>query len=428
MNNEILVVVFTALFLYWLYKCCAVVREGWYENVKTFGGGYVRTLSAVRGIKVDNTGKKIKSNESDMINIIIFGKKIRGFFWIWYGLEFIDSYWFSWAQAMNTIRVPKDEAENVIWGKMDKDAEVTYQRYEKTRGHKDQDDYHFRVNNVETGEKNEKKPDEDSAENVKLNFLLNATVVMENLYDVQYRDGGKVGWYSSLEATIEGTLGEIVRATTYSDIKDIMGDKIPNVEVSNVEPTEERGATGDDPGYKFMFKDEQGKRKDKITFLERINYEMLYKKRLGVKVINITLMDVAVSDDSKKYVDALEKKAISIVNLATADNDANAENKFFQKRKKVVVDILTANKNAVIDMKKVPDQTIVQKAEHQAGVRVLMETQSEGANKGGVDMTRIIENLLSFDLHKEITDTVKDDSTKPDRDKNRPQNKKGGKH
>lgn len=421
--------IYVGLFILWLYNSCVIVDEGWYKNIKYIWGRHSRTFSSVKGKTLDRNHYVITGNSRKPYKFNLFGFKVE-FYWIFWGIEFVDGYWFSWTQGMSTERVLKmlgklgRDAKSVIWGDLQSDTEVAMQRYEWTSGHKDQDRYLFRLNKIETGEEPHKPAKHDSAEDVKLDILVGATVNMYNLYDVQYTDGGKVGWYGNLETTLEAKVGLVIRNMTYPNIKNIMGETIEKILVDNPEPTEERPATSTDPGYKFIFVNSNGKRKRKITFLESINYIMMYRDRTGVRVSRITIRAVEVSEESKAYVASLQEKAISIQNLATATNNANALGKFLDKKTQYGIKLIDADANARIRVKKEEDVTATAVAKAQPGLRVLVKNETDGV-RSGFDVTKVIETMLAFDINKEANapDKAKPD---PDPDNQKKQNQKKG--
>lgn len=424
--------------LYYFYRCIVVVKENQYKNINRFGR-YHRTISGSRERVALQNGQLVLV-EPDQTN----DKK---FVWIWWLVDSVAWYLFTWVEAMSSSKA-KTKKGKVLWGDVEKDAEVSFERSEWTNHHKDQHDYRFRVNNLETGKNikkdtvTEEKKNKKETENVKVDFSLNGTVKMMNVYDAQYRTGGEGDWYGSLAATLTGVLGEVVGNKIYSDLHELRGDKIESIEVRNTEP--EKGELVNDPSgarnqngtpklvaHTPLFADRHGNRLDTIRFIDRINYEMLFVKRLGVMLINITIMDYEVSEESQQYVKALQENAISVINLETSKNKAFALRSILEPKKKFVLDIVQKAKDAQILIKKAEDVTITKKAQAQPNLRV--EVASGQSDRSFMPNVNELVNLaLGMDIAKEI-DVSGDETKSPPADqkkitvqKKHHSNQKGG--
>lgn len=405
-----LVSLISLLILWYISNCFNTVREGWHYNIVLFGR-WSRTISGVRD--------RIPDKEGNLI--VCDGCNTATWFFIFYGVERIASYRFHWVEGMETTKIdPNGNPENIIWGKTKDDALVTVQRDEMTTHHKDRHDYRFRLNGLETGKKENEPVDTDVVENVKINTLLNSTIRMMNPFKAQFRSGGDADWYNSLYATITGTMGEVLADTIYADLGDLRGEKLQNVLVKNTEPQEIAATDANTQSHEILFKDNNGKRSEKITFIQRINYEMMIVKDLGIELVNITMMDFEPDDAYKGFVEAMQRQAISSVNVKTAENDAQARKKKLDVEKNYAIDILTASKNAKIELKKTEDVTVTKKAQHLANLRVLVESQSGISNDiGTVDVNKLINNTVSLDVAEEIR-SESDDQASPPQNSNRP--------
>jgi len=382
------VIIFTAIIL-WVYKCIVVREEGKHKNVMTLGR-FSRTISGTADRVYDKATKRLIPAQTP--NHQTLG-------WIWFGIQWVSSYRLPWKEPKKSSDVTPGD-KHIISGNPEKDVEVSYYRYEKTNHHRDQHDYRFDVFSMETGEKKKKGIKDKNPENVTVDLFLQGTVKMDSPYAAEFRNSAY--WHPSVEATIKSALSEIVSTLTYVDLPKIRGEKLETYLVKNTEPeTPSRLATQNSP-LQFFFSDSTGKRKKKITFLERINYEILIVKQLGVFLINIPLLDYEISEESIEYIKALEEKAVSEVRLETSQNKGNALRAEMQPRIDGAVSLINADRDATIAKKKEPDVTIIQRAQHMQNLRVLVESNSGQNMPSSIDIANLVNTAVGLDLAHEI--------------------------
>jgi len=388
-----IVVLIFLLIAFYFYQCINSIVEGWHYDIKRFGR-WNRSISGARERVIDDYGNLVPQANT------------QTFFWMWWGVEKIDDYQFHFVEGRESTKIDINaDKQNILWGATKDDALITYERDVWTTHHKDQHDYRFSLKGLETGKKADpgKKQDTDVVENIKVNTLLNSTVRMMNPYKAHYRAGGDADWYNSLYATVEGALGEVLSGTIYADLGELRGERLQNVQVRNTEPQ----AIVPNADTKPYFVDAQEKRLETITFLQRINYEMMIVKDLGVELINITMMDFEPDEAYKGFVKAMQDQAISDVKVRTAENEATALNKVLNVKKGFIMGILKAKKNAEIALKGKEDATTVSKFKSLANsnIRVFVDSQSGGSTaNNNLDVNKLIETAIGLDVVKEIND------------------------
>ena len=386
---DYLMIIPISLLLFWFYKCIGVVDEGWHKNIVRLNR-YHRTISGSSNRKADKNGKlsTLPNNAKNKAKL----------FWIWYGIDKVKYRQFQWAEPRSADSI--SDSENIIWG--EDDAIVSYYRNERTNRHKDQHDYRFVIKNLETGEKKDADPDKDAPENIKINSLINAVVRMENLYDAEFRDGGDGGWWNSMLATLTGTLGEVISSTTYADLPKARGENIRNILVKNVEPEILPIPKPGEQVPTFYFKDAQGNRRSEITFIERVNYEMLEMKKYGVSLVNISLLDYETTDNSKEYQNALQELAVAKVRNLAADETSSALRKELEPKKEFLKEVLKNKADQEIRVKGTEDVTAVKKAQAQPQLRVIVE--GSNSQSSSLDVNKLIDTTIGLELAQEIRD------------------------
>lgn len=336
--------------------------------------------------------------------------------------EYVPRYKFRWGEAKPLSEIPQDKQGFIMRiGSVINNTIVSFLRIELTNKHKHQHSYRFVFRSLETGEKRGAAKNADTVQNVKLDIETSTLVIMQNPAKAQFTDGGDAEWYNELEASFQGVFTEIMRNTVFADLKEICGTSIGNKLVSNVEPLARAPKTNNqkDPGYNPIFLDGNSKRKDFITVIERINYEMLIAKNLGVRIEAPSILNFDVAEESKEFVTAVEKQAISEVNLRTAKNNAGALNETLQVKKNFIVSVAAANVKATRAIKLTPDATVIGKAAEMRqapNLRVYVEggTTPQAAT-GSIDVNKLIETTLGLDIAQEIND---ESSKKPKGGKN----------
>ncbi len=382
-------VIFAVLFFFWIYKCIVVREEGKHKNVITLGR-FSRTISGTADRIYDKTTKRlIPATEP---NHATLG-------WIWFGFQWISYYRFPWKEPKKSSDVTAGD-KNIISGDPEKDVEVSYYRYEKTNHHRDQHDYRFDVFSIETGEKKKKKTEEKNPENVTVDLFLQGTVKMDSPYEAEFRNSAY--WHPSVEATIKSAVSEIVSTLTYADLPKIRGEKLETYLVKNTEPQNPTRIVGQNQQPEFFFKDSNSRRKAKVTFLERINYEILIVKRLGVFLINIPLLDYQISEESIEYVKALTERAVSEVRLETSQNKGTALKAEMRPRIEGAIELINADRDATIAKKKVRDVTIIERSKNMQNLRVLVESNSGQNMSPSIDVANLVQTAVGLDLAHEI--------------------------
>ncbi len=389
------------LFILWIWMCLVLNEEGRHKNITMFGR-FLRTISGVADRIYDKKTKRL-----------INGINKNLFTWIWWPFQKVDIYEFEWVEPRKSSEVTEGD-KHIVGGNPKKDTEISFHRKEITNHHRDEYNYRFEVKRLETGETEQAMLEKKNLkagvnpENIKIDASIQATVKMDSPFEARYRNSGK--WHSSLQAAIFGTLGEVISKMIYADLANIRGEKLSNYPVVNTEPFEQ---TLIKDGTKvFYYADSSGKRKETITFLDRINYEILFVQRLGVYLINITLIDYDINEESRGFVDALQLNATSKINLNTADNNAQALDKQLQVKKGVAIDIINANKEAQKDLMQTENLTVVKKAAAQPNLRVLIEGQQGPGAVQPVNVNDIINTTLALDAADEIRDATKDEGEK----------------
>ncbi len=365
------------LLLFYIYKCVIKKEEGRHKNVMSFGR-FSRTVSGVRDRVYDP--KTVK---------LVDGENTGKFGWMWWLFESIPSYLFDWKEPGE-----KDKTGSV------KQINQTRYRSELTNHHRNQEDYDFEPQDVETGEKNGQQKDDDNPQNVKINATIRGSIIMESPFDAQFRNSGK--WHESVEATISGLFGWVVSRMVYAQLPDIRGEKLASTLVDNTEPDKptkvKPGDEGkENPEFVFYFADENEKRRDQIKFIDCINYEILEVKRLGVKLINLTLLDYEATAESKGYIDALQKNAISEVNLQTSTNNAKALDAVLEVKKAKAVELINTAKQAKIDVMKTEDATAIKVAEHLKNVKVWSAASGTDSDFD-INVNEIVHTALNIDM------------------------------
>lgn len=394
MQGTIICGICIGLFLYWLYRCIVIKEEGRHKNVKTFGR-FSYTISGAQDKVYDPKTRRL-----------IPGINAGNFAWIWFGFQWISVYKFPWKEPKRSSDVEPGD-KNIMSGDPTEDTDVSYYRNEWTDHHRDQHDYRFDIYGVETGEKKGQvaKPG-DSPENVKINLFLQGTAVMECPFEAEFRNSAQ--WHSSLEATLFGTVGEIVSTMVYAELPNIRGEKLEKYSVQNTEPEVLPEAEQGKPTPEFFYKNTDGSRKKDITFLERINYEILVVKRLGVKLINIPLLDYEAHKDSAEYIKSLQTNAISEVNLKTSDNNGKALKNEMQPRIDGAIAIINAEKEAEIAKMKTENVTTTKKFEKLSNLRVFVEGSSGQNMPSKVDVSGLVNTAVGLDLAHEINQAGND--------------------
>lgn len=390
-----IVVLILSFIAYYICMCVNTIVEGWHYNIKRFNR-WNRSISGARDRVFDNDGN------------LIPGVNTQTFFWLWWGFEKKDGYQFHFVEGRDSTKVNLEtDKQSILWNPTMGDALITYERDVWTTHHKDQHDYRFGLNGLETGKKigAAKKTEPDIVENVKINTLLNSTVRMMNIYKAQYRAGGDADWYNSLYATIEGALGEVLGQTVYADLGLLRGERLQNILVKNTEPQSIGPALVTTP----YFADAKGKRLKKITFLQRINYEMMIVKDLGMELINITMMGFEPDDESKDFVRAMQKQAISEVNVKTAQNEGIALGEILNVKETFIKNLITAEQAARIAIKNTKDATTEVKftklAESKITVYVDGQSGGSASDNNNLDVNKMIETAIGVDMSKKIDDT-----------------------
>ncbi len=445
----------------WLWKCIVKKPEGKYKIVRTLGGRRVRGISGVTGKVVNDKGE------------IVAGSSEGSYEFIPWPFSLIDTYLFNWAEYRSSKEVTLVKDSDIVAGDREKDAEIMLQRSEYTNVLLSQHDYAFSIKNLETGERKkeekkkeegkkekpepptppnpepqspqaekdkvedkkveeEKKKAEDPAsphhqpQNVKVTCNVNSTIVMKNIFQARYQAGGKADWYRSVVATITGTLGEVVSDRTFGELSEIKGEKLQDVHVKNTEPKhgsivrDELGKpvveNGQQKRYQSFFLDENGNQLERITFIQRINYEVLVVKKLGVELTNITLVDYEMDTVSKKYADALADNAIAGVQQDTAVKKAEAITSLLRPRIRAAQTLIRESADQINRIKSQEDVTKVREAEHQTQMRmkVLGGTGNEYENMMP-SIDKLINTVLGLEVSKDLNQDTSEENSKNDK-------------
>lgn len=369
----------------YLYWCALTPKEGRYYNVVTFNR-FSRTISGVRDRVYNPVTRRLEN-----------GTNTRKLEFIFKPFQRVDEYMLEWDDPRESPDTPA-VGKNNIGNKDHENAVLSFHRIESTDHHRDEHNYHYVIKSIETGEP-EGKPRTagTNPENVKIDSLIQATVKMESPFEAQYRNEAK--WPAAVQAAIGGTLGEVISEMVYGELRTIRGEKLATHPVKNTDPSIPKPKPGDP--------------EQTVNFLDRINYEIQVVQRLGVRLINLVLVDYDVNVQSIPFLDALQRNAISKINLETAENDANALKKKLTVKEDFIKNVLTANKQAIIDIKKVEDVTVVRKAQAQQSIRTLVEGQNGATVAHPINVQELVQTTLGLEMAGEIRKDA-DESKAPD--------------
>lgn len=131
-----------------------------------------------------------------------------------------------------------------------------------------------------------------------------------NAGKAQYKEGGDADWYGELRAIIQGVLGDVYCEMVYADLGSVRGEKMAKHPVKDIRPEAAEYA--------------------KMSVLDRINYELTMRD-IGIRIGTFSLLDYELNDQFKPFEAALQKRAISKVNLETSQNEATAANAILEK-------------------------------------------------------------------------------------------------
>lgn len=388
---------------YWIYWCIAKKEPGKFKIKTNLAGKPIKGINGIEDIVVSSEGK------------IVPGNNKGSYEWIWRPFQKIDKYEFGWVEGIAVAEIGKYPNATVLRGGAVTDGKLTIQRKERTVYHLSQHDYRFWITNLETGEPKPTQQNATHPENIKVGCLLNGTIVMENIYDARFRAGGKANWYFSVEAVIISTLGEIIGDRTYKAINEIRGEKIQDVQVKNTEPMKdslildgegvpELNPDGTKKRYQPIFVDNDGNRLETVTFIQRVNYEILVIRKLGVKAINIALLDYEMDAESKAFGKALNDNAIATVGVDTADKIGQAIAKKMAPKIKMMKDLISHATNRLIKVKKTRDVTKTQVSKNQNQLRVNVNAGSNDEFVKPIDVKDLVNFFLSDQISQEISD------------------------